>query len=325
MKIWTSLTLSALLLSTLAAPVFAQTSAFPSKPITIVVPFPPGGVSDQLARGIGQKLAESLKTTVLVDNRPGGGAQIAANLVKNAPADGYTMFIGDIGAYALNPSLYGKLTYDPLKDFTPVARLVLAPSLLVVPQASPFKAAQDLISTLKAKSRDVTVASQSTGAGGHLFAEMLRSKTNGRITHVPYKGSAPALTDLVGGQVDLFFDPIITSGPFVKDARLRALAIGTDQRVPAFDNIPTLEEVGLGDINLIAWFGLAVKAGTPPEIVKQLSAESIKAIQQQELSSRFVSQGLQIAPMGSDEFRAFIVSESSRWARVIRQAGVRLD
>ena len=192
--------LSAAATSLIVASAFAQGADFPSKAITIVVPFPPGGTSDQLARGVGGKMAENLKVPVIIDNKPGGGAQIGANVVKQAPADGYTIFIGDIGALALNPSLYPKLSYDPLRDFTPLARLTLAPMLLLVNGNSPLNTMADLVKSAKSKP-GLSIASQGDGTGGHLFAEMLRTQTQGNLNHVPYRGSAPALQDLMGGQV----------------------------------------------------------------------------------------------------------------------------
>lgn len=304
---------------------FAQGTAFPSKPITIVVPFPPGGVTDQLARGVGQKMAEGLKTPVVVDNRPGAGSQIAAEVVKSAPADGHTLFIGDIGSFALNGHLYPKLNYNASKDFTPLARLALAPALLVVPAKSPYRSAADLVAAAKAQPGGISMASQSTGSGGHLFAEMLRNKTQGQINHIPYRGSAPALNDLAGGQVDSFFDPMITSGPFVQDGRLRALAIGSDKRSPRFPEVPTLAEVGLGDINLVAWFGMAVRAGTPPEAVTALSQEIVKALQSPDLNAKFTQQGLDVAPMNAAQFKPFVADEVQRWGHVIQAARIQLD
>lgn len=308
-----------------AASAFAQASDFPSKTITIVVPFPPGGVTDQLARGIGQKMAESMKVPVIVDNRPGGGAQIAANFVMRAPADGYTVLIGDIGAFALNTSLYPKLSYDPLKDFTPLARLVLAPSLVVVPSISPYARFADLVAAAKTGTTSLNMASQSNGSGGHLFAEMLRNQTQAKINHVPYRGSAPALLDLTGSRVDAFFDPTITSGPFVKEGKLKALAIGAAQRSPQFPNIPTLAELGYERLSLVAWFGLAVRAGTPAPIVNRLNDEVLKALGTPELTKRFSEQGLELAPQTAPEFRAFVEAETARWGKVIKDAGIVLE
>ena len=298
----------------------AQAQDFPPRQITIVVPFPAGGVTDQLARGVGQQLAENLKITVVVDNKPGGSAQIGASAVKQAPAD-----VGDEdrGAIALNQSLYTKLNYDVQKDFVPLARLALAPALLVVPANSPFNTMADLVSA--ARSRPVSIASQSTGSGGHLFAEMLTKQENLKLNHIPYRGSAPALSDLVGGQVEAFFDPVITSGPFVKDGKLKALAYGSEGRSPQFPHVPTLKEAGWGGINLVAWFGMVVKAGTAPAMTTRLSAEVVKALRTPELSKRFSDQGLEVAPLEAAQFRLFLDAEVARWGKVIRDAAIKLD
>jgi tripartite-type tricarboxylate transporter receptor subunit TctC len=301
----------------------AQAHEFPPRQVTIVVPFPAGGVTDQLARGIGQKMAESLKVPVIVDNRPGGGAQIAANIVKQAPADGATIFIGDIGAFALNQTLYARLSYDISKDFTPLARLALAPALLVVPASSPFNSVNDFVTAARAK--PVSIASQTTGSGGHIFAELLKSNAKVQLTHIPYKGSAPALKDLIGGQVEIFFDPMITSGPFVKDGKLKALAIGAEKRSSQFPQVPTLAEAGQGSSNLIAWFAMAVKAGTPDAMVERLGEEVVKAISTPELAKRFADQGLEVSPQAPAQFRPFLHGEIAKWGKVIRDAGIKLD
>lgn len=301
----------------------AQANDFPPRQITIVVPFPAGGVTDQLARGIGQKMTESLKVPVIVDNRPGGGAQIAANFVKQAPADGATIFIGDIGAFALNQALYAKLSYDITRDFTPLARLALAPALLVVPANSPFNSVNDFVNA--ARINPVSIASQTTGSGGHIFAELLKSNAKVQLTHVPYKGSAPALNDLIGGQVQIFFDPMITSGPFVKDGKLKALAIGAEKRSAQFPQVPTLGEAGQASSNLIAWFAVAVKAGTPDAVVERLGDEVVKAISSPEIAKRFTDQGLDVAPLGPSQFRPFLQGEIAKWGKVIRDAGIKLD
>lgn len=306
-----------------AMPLRAQSQDFPPRQITIVVPFPAGGVTDQLARGIGQQLVENLKVTVIVDNKPGGSAQIAAAAVKQAPADGATILIGDIGAFALNQSLYKKLSYDIQKDFVPLARLVLAPSFLVVPVGSPFNSVADLVAT--ARTRPVSIASQSNGSGGHLFAEMLGRQAGLQLTHVPYRGSAPALNDLVGGQVEALFDPVITSGPFVKDGKLKALAYGGDERSAQFPQVPTLKEAGHGTTNLVAWFGMAVKAGTAPSVVTRLSAEVAKALRTPAVARRFTDQGLDVAPLEAADFRSFLDAEIGRWAGVIRDASITLE
>lgn len=291
--------------------------------ITIVVPFPPGGVTDQLARGVGQKLAENLKTTVIVDNRPGGGAQVAANMVKHGPADGSMIFIGDIGAFALNQALYSRLNYNIQKDFAPLARLVLAPSFLVVPADSPLSTMADFIAA--ARRQPLNMASQSTGSGGHLFAELIQQQAGIKLNHVPYRGSAPALNDLVGKQVDAFFDPLITSSPFVKDRKLKALAIGTEQRSAQFPLVPTLREAGWGQANVVAWFAMAVRAGTPETVTARLSEEVVKAMRSPDVARRFTDQGLEVATMGNVEFKGFLDTEIKHWGKVIRDADIRLD
>ena len=302
--------------------VVAKAAEWPRQ-ITIVVPFPPGGVTDQLARGIGQKLAENLKTTVVVDNRPGGGAQVAAHMVKQAPADGSMIFIGDIGAFALNQALYSKLNYNIQKDFTPLARLALAPSFLVVPADSAINSMADFIAT--ARKQPLNVASQSTGSGGHLFIELIQQQAGIKLNHVPYRGSAPALNDLVGKQVDAFFDPLITSSPFVKDGKLKALAIGIKERSSQYPQVPTLSETGWGRANVVAWFAMAVRAGTPDGVTARLSDEVIKAMRSPDLVRRFTDQGLEVAPMAHKEFASFLDTEIKQWGQVIRAADIRLD
>jgi tripartite-type tricarboxylate transporter receptor subunit TctC len=303
----------------------AQGSDGAGQPITIVVPFPPGGTTDQLARAIGQQMTENLKVPVIVDNRPGGGAQIAASAVAQAAADGRTIFIGDIGALCFNPYIYPKLGYQPLKDFAPLARLVLVPQLLVVPAASPYATIDDLIKAARTKPDGLSIASQGNGSGGHLFAEMLRRESQGKFTHVPYRGSAPGITDVVSGRIDVMFDAIGTSGPFVKDGKLRALAVGAAARVPMFAQVATLQELGHPDLNMAAWFGMAVKAGTPAPVVQRLSAEVIKALRAPAVSKHFTDQGLEIAPLAAQEFKAFMESESQRWGQVIKAAGIRIE
>ena len=308
-----------------SAPAQAQTADFPPKQITIVVPFAPGGGTDTIGRAVGAQLAENLKVPVIVENRPGGGAQVAANLLKQAPADGATILLGDIGALALNPHLYPKLNHDPLKDFTPLARLTISPMMLVVPASSPFNTVADLVAALKSRPNGVSFASQGNGTGGHLFAEMLRLKTKGQLSHVPYKGSGPAVQDLIGGQVEAFFDPIFLSGPYVKAGKLKALAIGTAQRSPQFPQVPTLKELGHDDINLVPWFGMVVKAGTPQPVVQRLNAEVVKALLAPAVSKRFTELGQEVAPQSSEEFGAFMRAESVRWGKVIRDAGITLQ
>jgi tripartite-type tricarboxylate transporter receptor subunit TctC len=321
------LALAACLLTLCLAPggALAQPADFPSKPITIVVPFPPGGISDQLARAIGQQMSESLKVTVIVDNKPGGGAQIAAGAVKQAPADGHTIFLGDLGALSLNAFLYPRLNYDPQKDFTPLARLVLTPSLLVLPANSPYTTFDELIKATRSKAGGLNIASQGNGTAGHIFIEMLRAQSHGNVNHVPYRGSMPGLMDVAGGQVDAMYDAIVSSGPLVKDGKLKAIAVGAPARLAAFPNLPTLQELGYPGLSLTAWFGMLVKAGTPAPVVNRLSEAVIAALKQPEVSRRFTDQGVEVAPLGPQDFKVFMDTEAQRWSKVIRDAGIKLD
>jgi tripartite-type tricarboxylate transporter receptor subunit TctC len=315
--------LLAMLSALCAAPASAQ--SFPARPITIIVPFAAGGLTDQLARALGAKISASVGQPVVIENRPGAGGQIAVGALKQAPADGYTIFIGDIGTLALNPSLFSKLSYDPAKDFQPLARLVIAPSMLVVPKASPYGSVGELIAAAKTKPEGLSCASQGPGSGGHLFCELVRSQTGAKVTHVPYKGSAPALTDVIGGQVDMLFDAIPTSGAFVKEGKVKGLAIGTAKRIAPFPDVPTLDELGFAKINEVGWFGAVARSGTPEPIVTKLNAELVAAMQSPEVSKRFADQGLEISTSDARTFTEFMASESAKWGKVIRDAGISLD
>ena len=304
----------------------AETTAWPAgKPITIVVPFPAGGVTDSLARALAERLAVTLKTSVIVDNRPGGMAQIAVSIVKQSVADGRSIFVGDIGAFALNASLYPKLNYDPLRDLLPLARLARAPTLLVVPASGLYKTVGDLLAAIKARPEAVSVASQGNGTIGHIFAEMLQARAQGKVTHVPYKGSAPALQDLLGGQVQAMLDPVASSGPYVTGGRLRALAVSTAERLPGFAAVPTFDELGFHELALTPWFGAALKAGTPEDIDRTLQDHVRAALVSPDMSTRLADLSLQPAPVTGAEFAAFIKTETSTWAKVIRDGGIRLE
>ncbi len=210
----------------------AGAQPFPSRPVTVVIPFPPGGISDNSTRIIGQKFTENVGQPIVIENRPGAGGQIGADAVKKARPDGYTLFLANIGSHGINQSLYSKLSYDPIKDFEPVTSLFISPTLVLVPSASPVSSMTALIDYAKARPGKVTYGSQSIGSGGHLSGEIVKAKHGLDLTHVPYKGSAPVLADLVAGRIDFLFDPITTALPFVKDGRLRALGVTAEKRSP---------------------------------------------------------------------------------------------
>ena len=309
----------------LAMAPLVQAQTYPSKPITMVVPYGAGGLTDQLARELGTYLSQSMKQPVVVDNKPGGGGQIAMAAVKQAPADGYTLFIADFGPLALNVGLFSKLSYDPRKDLQGVTMLVNAPALLVVPKSSPFNSFSDLVGAAKTRNGGLSYASPGIGSGGHLFGTMLSRQLGAPLTHIAYRGSAPGLTDVMAGQVDFMFDAITTSGAFAKSDKVRALAIGSEKRSPLFPAVPTLKELGYESVVSVPWFGVVVKAGTPDAIADRLNRELVEAMRTPALSKKLLDQGLEIATTTPREFDAHIHAEITKWSKVIRESGMTVD
>jgi tripartite-type tricarboxylate transporter receptor subunit TctC len=297
--------------------------AFPSKPITIIVPFPPGGVTDPVARLVGQKMSESIGQPIIVDNRPGGAGIIASQYVKQRPADGYTLLFGFTGSHAANPSLYAKLPYDPVKDFQPLTTLVWTQHVLVVPASSPAKSVADLVAT--AKTKGVSFASQGIGAGGHILGEMLKAKTGASFSHVPYKGSAPAVQDIMAGNVDMLFDAVVTSLPHIKTGKMKALAVASPKRSQHLPDVPTMAEAGFPGIELDQWFGMFVPAGTPQPTVKMLHAELVKAVTLPDVSKRFTDQGLDVVTQSPEEFASLIHADTAKLGAIIKEAGIKAE
>jgi tripartite-type tricarboxylate transporter receptor subunit TctC len=303
----------------------AHAQSFPSRPITIVIPFPPGGISDNSTRTIAQKASAGLGQTIVIENRPGAGGQIGADAVKSAKPDGHTLYLANIGSHGINQSLYSKLSYDPMKDFEPVTVLFSSPTLLVVPASSPAKSVGDLFAYAKTKPGKASYGSQSIGSGGHLSGEIVRMKNGIDLVHVPYKGSAPALLDLVAGRIDFLFDPITTAMPLVKDGKLRALAITADKRSPLLPDVPTMRELGFVGYEVNPWFGLAAPAGTPRPVIDRLNAEFTKAAKDPEVVKRLGDQGIEAVTMTPEEFAAFIRAETARWTEVVKSSGAKAD
>lgn len=311
--------------ASLTGPVLAADGAYPSRPITWVVPYPTGGFGDALSRAIAQKLSDSLQVPVVVDNRPGAGGQIGVAHARQLPADGYTLLYGDIGPFAMNAALYAWLPYDMDRDFTPLTRLLTVPSLVVVGAASPIQTLADLITASKT-AKGVSYGSYGVGSGLHIFGAMLQRRVNGRFEHVAYKGAAPALQDLIGGHLDMVCDVIASSAPLVRNGKLRAMAVvGWDQRIALLPQVPTLTELGYGDLDLLGWTGVVVKAGTPRPIVDRLQAEVVKALRSPDIVARYTELGLAVAPQSGEQFGQFMRSETQRWGKVIRAADIRVD
>jgi tripartite-type tricarboxylate transporter receptor subunit TctC len=311
--------------ATLALAGAAVAQDFPNKPVTLVVPFPPGGVTDQIARVLAGKLQEDLRQTVIVDNKPGAGGQIAAQTVKSAPADGHTLFVAATEMFAVNPTLFRKFSYDPLKDFQPVTALISSPLVLVVPKNSPVNAVADLVAASKKKDAGLNFASQGVGSIGHLLGELYRSRSGGDFHHVAYKGSAPALQDLMGGQVDLMFDPVITTAPLIQSGKLKPLAIAATKRAAQLPEVRTLQELGTAGVDASVWFGAVVKAGTPAPAVARLNESLAKALRSPDVVKRFTDQGLQPMPMSPEAFGSFMKEEITRWSALVKTSGASVD
>lgn len=304
----------------------ASAQTYPSKPIRLVVPYPPGGPLDIMARAIGQKLTEAWKQPVVVDNRAGAGGNIGADLVAKSPADGYTLLMGAVATHAINPSLYSKIPYDPVKDFTPVALVAQVPNILVINPSVPAKSVRELIALARAKPGYLNFGSGSTGSTGHLAGELFNTMAGVQMVHIPYKGAAPAMADLLSGQVQLMFDNLANALPNVKAGRLRALAVTTLARSAAMPDLPTVAESGLPGFDLTTWFGLMVPAGTPPEIVARLNAEIVRALNAKDMRERLQKMGAEPPADNTPEhFAAFIGTEAAKYAKVVKDSGAKVD
>ena len=304
----------------------ANAQAYPSKPIRLVVPYPAGGPLDIMARAIGQKLTEAWHQPVVVDNRAGAGGNIGADLVAKSAPDGYTLLMGAVATQAINPALYSKIPYDPIKDFAPVALVAQVPNILVVNPSVPVKSVKELIEFARAKPGTLNFASGSTGSTGHLAGELFNTMAGVKMVHIPYKGAAPAMADLLSGQVQLMFDNLASSLPNVKAGKLRALAVTTLARSPAMPDLPTIAESGLPGFDLTTWFGLLVPAGTPHDIVVKLNAEIVRALNSKDMRERLEKMGAEPPPDNTPEhFAAFIRSEAAKYAKVVKASGARVD
>jgi len=296
---------------------------FPSKPVRIVVPFP-GGVADTLARMVAPKMGEALGQPVVVENKPGGSGAIGATEVIRAPADGHSVFLGHIGTHAVNPHVFAKLSYDP-EELKPVTLLITVPNLLVVHPSVPATNVRELIAHAKAKAGALSYASPGSGSSGHLAAELFKSLAGVDIVHVSYKGAAPALQDLMGGQVQLLFDTLAQALPQAKAGRVRALAVTTVKRQPVAPEIATMDEQGFAGWETGPWFGFFLRTGTPDAVLRRIHDETVKALRAPEVRDRLTAQGANVVGNSPEEFAAFIRAERARWGKVVRDAGICAD
>ncbi len=306
----------------LAASVQAQ--PYPSKPVRVVVPYPPGGPTDIVARVLFQQVAESTGQQFVIDNRAGAGGNIGAEHVAKSPADGYTVLIGTT-AHAINMSLFKSLNYDVQKDLAPVSLLTQGPLVLVTHPQFPANSVKELIDMAKAKPGSLNFASSGNGQSTHLSAELFNSLAGTKMVHVPYKGSAPALSDLMTGQVGIMFDTTLSAMPFVRAGKLKALGVTSPQRTPAAPDVPTIAESGVPGYEVFAWNGVFVPAGTPKPIVAQLNEEIRKAMQLPQVRDKFSAQGFAASWNTPDQFGVFVRNEVDKWARTIKASGTTLD
>jgi tripartite-type tricarboxylate transporter receptor subunit TctC len=297
---------------------------YPSKPIRIIVPYPPGGFNDTLARMLGQKLTASWHQPVIVDNRPGGGSTIGTNMAAKASADGYTLLIASF-AFAVNPALYGSLPYDPDHDFSPVVLAATTPNLLVVNPNMPVQSVKELIAFAKANPGKLNYASAGNGSSNHLSMELFKMLTGIDIVHVAYKGSAPAVNDLLGGQVNLMFDNAPNVLQHVKAGKLRALAVSSKQRSPIVKDVPSVAEAGVPGFDVSVWFGVMAPSGTPRSVIDRLNTEINAILQLAQVRQAFTNQGVEPAGSTPEQFAVFLAAQKTKWSKVVRDSGAKAE
>ena len=297
---------------------------WPSRPIRMIVPYTPGGYTDLMARLVGQKIADALGQTIVFENKPGANAIIGADLVAKAAPDGYT-FGTVIAAHSVNPTLNPKLPYDTLKDLTYVSLMSSAPLIMIAHPSLPANNVKELIALAKSKPGELNFASSGIGAAAHLTMEMFKSREGINMQHIPYKGTAGALQDLVGGQINVMFDIIGPLMPQVKSGNAKALAVTAKERVPAAPDVPTMAEQGVPDFISGTWAGIVAPAGTPKEIVDRVAAEAKKALADPALQAKLADQGIVAVGSSPEEFRAFVVEEIARWGKVVKDANIKIE
>ena len=303
----------------------ASAQGYPNRTIRLVVPFPAAGTTDILARAAAQKLTEAFGQSVVVDNRPGAAGNIGSDLVAKSAPDGYTLLMGTVGTHAINPSLYSKMPYDHVKDFVPVVLVAGVPNVLVVNPALPVNSVADLIKLAKDKPGQINFASSGSGTSIHLSGELFKTMAGVDITHIPYKGSSPALVDLIGGQVQIMFDNLPSALPQIKAGKLRAIAVTSLKRAPVLPDVPTISESGLPGFEASSWFGVLAPAGTPVPIVARINAEVNKWLQTADARERLLSQGAEAAGGTPEQFAHHIRAESEKWAKVVKASGAKVD
>jgi tripartite-type tricarboxylate transporter receptor subunit TctC len=307
-----------------AAGAQACAQGYPAGPVRVIIPFPPGGGVDGMGRLVSQKLSESLGRQFIIENRAGANGMIGSELAAKAPTDGYTLMVNGANLVT-TPSLYGKVTYDPVKDFDPVSLLAHAPNVLVVHPSLPVKSVKDLIALARARPGEVNFAGSGSGSTPHLAAELFNTLANVRMVHVPYRGTGPAIVGIMSGEASVMFMPTTNAVPLVKAGRMRALAVTTRERVPAMPELPTVEESGLKGYESSQWYGLLAPDGVPRAVLDLLNAHVVKIMQAPDMKQRLAADGLVAVGSTREAFAAHLRSETAKWAKVIKQSGATVD
>lgn len=323
MKVLSFFATAAALWLSATAPVLAE-PAYPTKPVTIIAAYPPGGTVDLLSRVLSQKLGEEWKQTVLVENRAGASGIIGSQFVAKAQASGYTLMVVPI-THVTNSSLFAKVPYDPIEDFTPISMLAASPLMLVTSNSFPAKNVAELVAQAKANPGRFNCSSGGNGTSQHLACELFKDTAKVNIKHVPYKGNAAAMTDVIAGQVEMLFDQMATAVPHVKSGRVRALAVTTAKRSAAMPEVPTVAESGFPGFDATAWFGIVGPRGMPKDVVDTINASLRKVLARAEVKKQLGEQGLELTPSSPEEFRITLKSEMTKWASVIKEAGIKLE
>jgi tripartite-type tricarboxylate transporter receptor subunit TctC len=303
----------------------AAQAIYPERPIRLVVPYPPGGTADVMARLVGLRLGDTWGRTVVVDNRGGAGGNIATEMVARAESDGYTLLLCNAPVLAINPTLYKKVRFDPVKDFAPVGPIAEVPLFLVVHPSVPAKNFAEFFAYVKARSGKINYASGSVGSTTHLAAELFKTMTKVAMNHIPYKGSGPALAAMAAGEVTIMFELMPSAMPFVKAERLRALAVTSRKRSPLMPELPTIAETGLPGYEVASWFALCAPAGTPKAVVSKVNTDMVSLIRTSEMQGQLLKLGAQPLTMSPGEFGSFIKSEIVKWSKVVKASGAQLD
>ena len=300
-------------------------SAYPSKPIRLIVPFPPGGGTDMIARTVAQKLTDQNQWNVIVDNRPGAGGNLGVDAAAKAPADGYTLVMGQTSNLAINPTLYPKLPYDPLKDLVPVALVSSSPIVIAAPANSPFKTFADVVAATKGKPDEITLGYSGNGTVAHLAGELAQKAAGIKLRHIPYKGASQAMTDLVSGQIDLYMSSVPTLLGQVRNGKLKVLGITSAKRSSQLPDVPTLAESGYKDFEAVTWFGVLAPAGTPAPVVAQLNAAINAALQQPDVADKLRSEGGDVLGGSAERFTDLLRAEVPRWGKIVKDSGASLN